>query len=206
MAGNQTVKDLDKKARLIGAKFEYFPVWYFNHRRKSSQGESEEILIEPAAATSVTEIRHVKLPAGDLRKYDTALDAQSQPPTVPLQAAMTWLAERQIPKEEIKEQALVHVPIYTFKYTYKGNPFTALVEAGTGGVLANIYPAKAESPYLLIGGLTALIYLCLALIPLIGGMVEGAEGAGIGLGICVGIGIIIAPVLFALAAWIAAKV
>ena len=29
MAGNQTVKDLDKKAQLTGSTFEYFPLWYF---------------------------------------------------------------------------------------------------------------------------------------------------------------------------------
>lgn len=51
MSGSQTVKDLDKKARVVGQSFEYFPVWYF--RRPSANG-GEEVLLRPAAATSVT--------------------------------------------------------------------------------------------------------------------------------------------------------
>src|SRR5512145_734027 len=50
MAGNQTVKDLDRKARLVGHTFEYFPIWLF---KRLSPGGKEEILIEPAAATSI---------------------------------------------------------------------------------------------------------------------------------------------------------
>jgi hypothetical protein len=154
----------------------------------------------------VSEIRHVKLPAGDLRKYEAQLDSQSRAPSVPLQAALDWLAERQIPQQEIAEQALVHIPLYTFKYRYGNDTYTALVEAGTGGVLVNIFPAKAEAPYRTAGCLTAFVFLCLALFPLVGYASNSAEGLGIGLLACVGLGVVAAPLLFALAAWIAAKV
>lgn len=203
MAGNQTVKDLDKKSRLQGSSFEYFPVWYFKRRQLNDQ---EQILLEPAAATSVTEIRNIKLPAGDLRKYEQAIDSQAHSPNVPLQTALGWMAERNVPQNEMVEQALVHIPIYTFKYEYRGNLYTALVEAGTGSVLANIYPAKAEAPYLLVGGLTAAVFLCLALIPVIGAVTGDTEGAITGLGICTGLGVIAMPLLFALALWVASKV
>lgn len=204
MAGNQTVKDLDRKAQLLGRTFEYFPLWYFKLRR--SDGNGEHVLLEPAAATSVSELRNLKLPAGDLRKYDDALDAQAHPPNVPLQAALKWLSERQNKKGEVVEQALVHVPLYTFKYSFQGNHYTAMVEAGTGGVFANLYPAKAEAPYLLAGGITALVFLCLSTFPLIGAMTDRASGAGIGLLACSGLGVLLAPALFALAAWVAAKI
>ncbi|MBN1147607.1 MAG: hypothetical protein JXA78_10155 [Anaerolineales bacterium] len=203
MAGNQTVKDLDQKSKITAVSFEYFPVWYFKRRLA---GGREEILLEPAAATSVSEIRNVRLPAGDLRKYDERLDSQARQPSVPLQAALDWLAERQVSQKEIAEQALVHIPLFTFKYTYGGNVYTAVVEAGTGGVLANIFPAKAEAPYLTAGCLTAFVFLCLALFPLIGYASEGADGLGVGLLACTGLGVVAAPLLFALAAWIAAKV
>lgn len=203
MAGNQTVKDLDQKARLAGSSFEYFPVWYFKRRMP---GGKEEILLEPAAATSVSEIRHVRLPGGDLRKYDAGLDSQSQPPTVPLQAAQSWLAERQVPTEEIIEQALVHIPLFSFKYIYQNSPYTALVEAATGGVFANIFPAKAEAPYQLVGGLAAIIFLCLATFPIFGAIADGESGAGVGLLACGGLSVLAFPLLFALAAWVAAKV
>jgi DNA-directed RNA polymerase subunit RPC12/RpoP len=203
MAGNETVKDLDKKSQVNGEAFEYFPVWYF--KRRSEDGK-EEILLEPAAATSVSELRKLKLPAGDLRKYDSSVDPTARPPSVPLETARGWTLERQPSSEKIAEQALVHIPLYTFKYTYQGKSYTAIVEAGTGGVFANIFPAKAEAPYLLAGGVTALVFLCLALIPVIGAATGRASGAGIGFLICAGVGIIAAPLLFALAAWVAAKI
>ncbi len=205
MAGNETVKDLDQKARLTGSTFEYFPLWYFK-RRTGEKVILEEITLEPAAATSVSEIRQLSLPAGDLRKYSPDLDAQAQAPSVPLQTALAWLEERDIPAAELAERALVHVPLYTFKYSYRDQAYTAVVEAGTGRVFANIFPAKAEVPYRLVGGLTALVALCLATIPLGGAVTSGWEGSGIGLLICAGLGLLAAPALFALAAWVAAKV
>jgi predicted RNA-binding Zn-ribbon protein involved in translation (DUF1610 family) len=204
MAGNQTVKDLDEKAHLLEGKSTYFPVWYFKRRQPDGR---EQVLLEPAAATSVSELKRLNLPAGDLRKYEVSLDAQATPPSVPLQAALAWLAEGQhTPQNEIAEQALVHIPIYTFKYDYRGKAYTAVVEAGTGGVYANIFPAKTEAPYLLAGGLAAVVFLCLASFPLIGALVDKGAGFGIGLLACAGVGILAGPALFALAAWVAAKV
>lgn len=204
MAGNQTVKDLDRKARITEAAFQFFPMWYFKRRRA---GGGEEIDLMPGAATAVSEIVHLRLPAGDLRKYNQDIDTQAVSPTVPLQAALSWLAaERQSPETGIAEQSLVHIPLYIFKYTYQDKFYTALVEGATGEVFANIYPAKAEAPYLLVGGLAALVYLCLALFPVVGGIADGSGGAAVGFGLCAAAGLIAAPVLFILAAWVAAKI
>jgi hypothetical protein len=202
MAGNQTVKDLDKKSRVVGSAFEYFPLWYFK-RRTSSR---EEILLEPAAATSVSELKKLILPAGDLRKYEASLDSQARPPTIPLEASLAWLEQRNIPRAEIVERSLVHIPLYTFKYVYQNKPYTAVVEAATGNVFANIFPAKAEAPYMMAGCAAALVYLCLALFPIAGVIVGGMSGATIGLVLCAALGLVAAPFLFALAAWVAAKV
>jgi hypothetical protein len=203
MAGNQTVKDLDKKARLMSSAFQYFPLWYF--KRRMADGK-ESILLEPAAAISVSEVRNIKLPAGDLRKYDPALDADAQVPSVPLEAVTKWLEERQVPGKELAERALVHLPLYGFKYNYQDKEYMAVVEAGTGGVFANIYPAKAEVPYQLIGGLTALVFLCISTFPVVGALSGYAEGILIGIALYVMLALLAAPVLFALALWIAAKV
>jgi DNA-directed RNA polymerase subunit RPC12/RpoP len=204
MAGNQTVKDLDQKASVQGGTFEYFPLWYFKRRRSDRQ---EEIILEPAAATSVSEISSLKIPAGDLRKYNPSLDSQAHPPSVPLETALGWLSENNaIPADEIIEKSLVHLPLYTFKYTYRSQTYTALVEAGTGGIFANIFPAKAEMPYRLVGGLTAAVFLCLATAPLIGAAIERGAGAALGLLVFLCLVAIAAPLLFALAARVAAKV
>lgn len=209
MAGNQTVKDLDRKARVTAQTFEYFPVWYI----KRGSRDKETITLEPAAATSVTELRQLRLPAGDLKKYDPAIDSQAHQPNVPLQTALHWslpgsaivqarTEQAGSTSDAVLETALVHIPLYTFKYNYENQTYTALVEAGTGATLANIYPAKAEAPYLLAGGLTAMVYLMLALIPLIFWDSLGA----VSLAIYIGLGLLAAPFLFALAVWVAAKV
>lgn len=202
MAGNQTVKDLDKKSRLAGVSFQYYPVWYFKHRR----GNQEVIDLQPAAATSVTELRHIKLLAGDLRKYEHALAGQSQEPNVPLETALEWLKTTAGGEVNLLESSLVHIPIYTFKYLYQNRTYTAIVEAATGSTIANIYPAKAEAPYLMAAGITGGVYLCLATFPLIGYAMGEEAGMATGLALCGGLGLLAAPFLFALAAWVAAKI
>jgi predicted RNA-binding Zn-ribbon protein involved in translation (DUF1610 family) len=203
MAGNETVKDLDKKSAVTQVTFEYFPVWYLKRRQPNG---SEETFIELAAATSVSELRRMRLTAGDLVKYDSHLDPQSQTPTVPLQTALEWLGQRATGGGELVEQFLVHIPLFTFKYQFKGQVYTAIVEAGSGVVFANIYPAKAETPYQAIGCATALVYLVLAFVPIVGAFMGGYSGTGLGLLGCVGVGLLLAPVMFGLAAWVAAKV
>jgi len=213
MAGNQTVKDLDKKSQVTAVTFQYFPMWYL--KRRQANGSSlaaglaagkEDILLEPAAAISVSELRGLKLPAGDLRKYTSRLDTEATAPSVPLDTALGWLEGRQVPRTEIIERALVHIPLYSCKYRYRGNEYLALVEGGTGGVVANIYPAKAEAPYQTIAIVSALVFLCLAVAPLVGIAVGGEAAFWVSTLVCLGGGVIAAPVLIALAAWVAAKV
>ena len=219
MSGAQTVKDLDKKSRVVEQSFEYFPLWYF--RQANPQGE--DVVLQPAAATSVTELKSLHVPAGDLRRYEPALDAQSVAPSVPLEAALAWLprpAALPSPADkaaasgtagissgvDLREMSLVHVPVYLFKYEYRAQRYAALVDAASGTVLANLFPAKAEAPYLLVGGVTALVFLCLALAPVIGGLAGDESGLSIGLAVCAGAGVIAAPILFAWAFWVASKI
>lgn len=203
MTGSQTVKDLDEKSRVIEVTFQYFPMWHFKFRRKDG---SEEIHLTPAAATAISEIGKLILPAGDLRKYTPEIEPQSQAPSVPLTAAQRWAAGEMQAGEAIIESSLVHIPVFQVKYNYKGSTYSALIEAATGEVFANLFPAKAEAPYLAVGLLTAAVFICLALIPLGTGAAGGGEGAVLGLGICAAAGLIAGPILFALAAWVAAKV
>jgi hypothetical protein len=224
MASSKTVKDLDKKARLVGTTFEYFPMWYIKYQ---FQGK-EMIELEPAAATSVTELRRLNLPAGDLQKYDPRLDAQAHTPSVPVDTAVGWVQQNRVgPTQgsggatqggggatqnsgggtvQIKESALVHIPIFSFKYVYNNQTYTAVVEAATGATLANIYPAKSEAPYVLAGGITAGVYLCLALVPIAFSAMNNGASTTVGLAICAGAGLVAAPFLFALALWVASKI
>lgn len=203
MSGNHTVKDLDKKSKVVGTQFEYFPLWYF--KSKDAKG-SETIALQPAAATATTEITHMKLPPGDLKKYNDRLDSDAQAPNVPLEAALDWVAHnKKMAAGQIAETALVHVPIYIFKYDYQGRTYTALVEASGGGVMANIFPEKSSAPYQLVAALAGLTFACLATWPVIGA-ISGGEGVFLGIGGCVAAGIPAAAVFMGLAAWVSQKV
>ncbi len=206
MSGSQTVKDLDKKARVEGQMFQYFPLWYF----KWKDGQDEEEALRPAAATSVTELSNLKLPAGDLQSYTSALDSQAVPPSVPLDAALEWLQTSRTAKDPgklaVEETAVVHVPLYFYKYTYARGSYTAVVDAASGSVYASVFPPKAEAPYQVVAIVTALIYLCLATFPLIGMASAGSSGTSVGLISCAGLGAIAAPLLFAWAFWVASKI
>jgi hypothetical protein len=199
MSGSETVKDLDQKSQVTGYTFQFFPVWYFKW------GQTEQITLQPAAATSVSELAKIPIPAGDLEPYTSAMDAQSQPPSVPLEAALDWFRQGN-PSAEVKEMSLVHVPIYIFKYIFKGQTYTAVVDAANGTVMANIYPAKAEAPYLLVGIVAATVYLCLAVFPVAGGIMDNNSGVGTGVLLCGGIGLLAVPLFIAWGAWVAAKV
>lgn len=203
MGGNQTVKDLDKKSQVTEGSFAYFPLWYIKSANADGQ---EEIRQFPAAATSITEIRRIKVPAGDLRKFEDAIQPEAQPPSVPLETALGWLRDRGVTRDQIKELAVVHVPLYFFKYTFKEDYYSSVVDGATGEVFANIYPAKPESPYRMIGAATALVFLFLATFPVAGTIIGGPEGLGFGFLVCSVVGIILAPILLAIAAWVAAKI
>ncbi len=204
MSGNDTVKDLDKKAQVIGKSFAYFPLWYF---KRMDQHSKETILLEPAAATAISEIKTMQLPPGDLVKYTPNIDADAEQPTVPLESALEWVVEDElIPRQEIIESAIVHVPLYRFKYKFQGRDYTALVDAASGKVMANIFPAKEEMPYQLVGGAAAATYLILSVFPLIGGLVGGEAGFSGAIGLCGGLGLLAAPILMAIAAYVSQKV
>jgi len=202
MAGNQTVKDLDLKSKVVSTAFQYFPLWSV---KTKVQGR-ESVVLEPAAAISISEIKSLDIPSGDLRKYDPALDAQAVPPSVPFPAMLKWLGARGLAADTVAEAALVHIPIYIFKYQYGRKMYTAMVEGASGKVFANLFPPKAEEPYMLVATAAVVGFLITSSFPVIGYLTHGAAGLGVGfLAWLVGTGLWAIPV-FALAALVSAKV
>ena len=100
----------------------------------------------------------------------------------------------------------MHLPIYIFKYDFGGQSYTALVEGGTGKVFANLFPPKAETPYLAVATIATIGFLLLSCLPLAGFAVYEWNGALIGLGLYLLAGVAFAAVVFAMAAWVSAKV
>lgn len=202
MAGNETVKDLDVKARVVSSEFDYFPLWYL----KVDDGPGQREVLAPAAATSVTAVRDLALPAGDLVRFESSLVSQAIPPTVPLEAVLSWQSQPGLRREQVREAALVHVPLYFFKYEYGDRTYTAVVEAASGRVLANLYPAKSEAPYRAVALATALVFVCLASMPVAGYLAGIPDGLNLGALVCVVGGVVTVPAAFVAALWVASRV
>jgi len=171
MAGNQTVKDLDKKCTITKTDFYYFPVWYF----KTKDSSGDKIYIQPAATTSVSEIKKIPIPAGALKFYEKELynDDQMLKPDVLYDSAKTWLQSSGVDPNNIAEAALVHIPFYQFYYTYNNQTYTGIVEASSGQVYANIYPAKSEAPFKIVFTLSIIAFIITTILCFIVGFVIG---------------------------------
>ena len=203
MAGNDTVKGLDEAARIARPSFEMFPMWMV----RVAQGETERVLLEPAAATSIIELTDIVIPAADLEPYDHTMDDQAIIPTVPYETMKRWLAENhRVDAEAIREASLVHLPLFVFKYMFKERHYTAVVDAASSKVLATIYPSKKETPYFAIGSLGCLIYFFVALIPLGGYLLGEMEGLLIGILVYIIVAILAAIPIFLMAAYVSSKV
>jgi len=201
MGGNDTIKDLDKKAEITETWLEMFPMWLV----RTEQNNTEKVILEPAAALTVTELTELTIPAADLEPYDHTLDGQAIPPTVPIDTVKKWLNDNQgIKASDITEISLVHLPIFRCKYTLDGRVYSAVVDASSSKVFANIFPSKWEAPYVVIGFFAFIAYFCAALVPY--GAYATDMGVGLGILLYIGVAIVLAIPIFVIAAYISAKV
>lgn len=158
MAGNDTVKDLDRKSSIEAVEAITFPVWMFRSRQKG--GEAAHI--EPAAATPIPQIADLKIPAGELQPYEAESGAlERAQATVPMETARGWLSQRGV--ENVFESSLVALPLWRCRYSLEGFSYQAFVDGSTGEVMATVFPEKAEAPYYLVAGLGMLVFVALGL-------------------------------------------
>jgi len=203
MAGNKTVKGLDKKAKIERIQFQLFPMWFV----RVSRNGKEQVILEPAAALSVSELKHTKIPAADLEPYDINFDEDAVTATVPYDALLHWLNDNYaLAETDISEISLVHLPIYQVKYSLDDRHYTAVVDAATSEVFANIYPSKWEVPYLAIGAAAFAAFFCASLIPLAGYLAGGVGGFALGMGIYAIAVAVLSVVFFVAAALVSSKV
>jgi len=203
MGGNDTVKNLDKKATITSTEFQLWPMWQIRTR---IQGQ-EKVFLKPAAAISVLDVTQLSVPASDLEPFDYEVSVEAIDPTVPLNTVKKWLIEDQrIVANAITEKALVHLPVYIFNYSFDGRNFLAVVDAATGKVFADVFPSKLEIPYQTIGGIGCILYFLAALVPAVGFLTGGITGLGGGLIVYLIVGAIISVPIFIVAATISAKI
>lgn len=153
MAGNDTVKDLDRKSKLNSLAAVTFPMWLFRARG----GKRETVIVEPAAPTPIPALADLAIPAGKLEPYKGADDgAEAVPVGIPLETARGWVEQRKV--GEIGEVALVEIPLWRASYEYDRTKFQAVIEGSTGRVLATVFPEKSESPYFLVAVLGLIFF------------------------------------------------
>lgn len=158
MAGNDTVKDLDRKSEVREVTALSFPVWLFRGRREGA----ESAYIEPAAPTPIPQLMDLEIPAGELRPYEPEEDARASEATIPLETARGWLSDRGV--SEVFESSLVQLPLWECHYVFDGRPYVALVDGSTGAVLAAVYPEKAEAPYYIVAIVGLILFGLLGLL------------------------------------------
>ncbi|HEX9668797.1 MAG TPA: hypothetical protein VGC93_04870, partial [Thermoanaerobaculia bacterium] len=88
MAGNETVKDLDRKAAVEELVPVSFPMWFFRMRLESG----EDVAVEPAAPTPVPQLADLDVPAGKLEPYaPEGGHVEEVAAGVPLATARGWV-------------------------------------------------------------------------------------------------------------------
>ena len=148
MAGNETVKDLDRKSKIERFDSISFPMWLF----RGDSGGDEVSYVAPAAPVPIPHLIDFELPPGQLEPYEGASDGVEEAEvTIPVETARAWLDSRHT--GATLETALVQVPLWRCRYRYKGSEYLALIDATSGAVLASVFPEKLESPYYLVVGL-----------------------------------------------------
>jgi len=100
---------------------------------------------------------------------------------------LDWLIGRGVQSDQVTEAALVHLPVYVYKYDFAGKSYSAMVEGASGKVFANIFPAKAETPYFMWRRYPAALPVRQHLSHYRGLFNRGA-GLGLGLLACLGAG------------------
>jgi hypothetical protein len=163
MAGNETVKDLDRLATIQNEELTYFPMWRF----VVGQNNGDQEFSEPACSSSICDLRSLPLSGGSLQFFSPN-QFQGMPlkePDILLDSAAQWLqSESGASKDLIKETNLIHVPFYSFQYQFSSNSYNAVVDGTTGRVLASVFPAKAELPFIGIAVFCAFVFFVLGLI------------------------------------------
>jgi hypothetical protein len=203
MAGNQTVKNLDSKAQITETTLQLIPLWLVRAKQKGV----EKVVIEPAVALPILQLLETSIPAASLMPFDHSVSQDALEPTVPYDTVIKWLKENQkIEQNEISEVSLVHLPIYVCKYQFDGRSYTAVVDAASSKVFADVFPSKWETPYMTIAAVTFALYFCASLIPAGGYINSGGVGLAAGAGIYCLASVVIAIPIFIVASMISAKV
>jgi len=142
-AGPKMAKNLDSMAQLAGIKSQYFPVYMF---KRDVQGK-EEVRVEPAGSTTLPGLHSLKVPAGELRMFDSQYDVGSVELIKPDIEMISYLGN--LPGTP-KEQALVYFPIWRLDYVFDQKRHEVIIDASSGEVFASEFPGRGSAAYVVV--------------------------------------------------------
>jgi hypothetical protein len=156
LASGATVANLERDARIADPVLELFPFWAFTIATEAG----DKVVLEPAAPSSLQGLQGLGLPPGESvpASPESLGTTPCHAPEVPLATARQWLVSRH-GDATVTRTVLYHLPFYRFTYTYRGATYSAAVDAVAGHVLPAAYPAKAETPYVLVTVLAVALFL-----------------------------------------------
>jgi hypothetical protein len=156
LGGRDTVADLDRKARLAAPTLEYFPFWAFTVVRNGQ----ERVALQPAAPSALQGLQGFELPPGTTRpaSAEGAAGVPMIDPEVPVDTAREWLKTRFGTDVRVRKTVLYHLPIFRTPYSWQGRSYQAAVDAISGKVFPADFPAKAETPFVMVAAVALAVF------------------------------------------------
>jgi hypothetical protein len=150
-AGSAAAKDLDRLARVVSIKKQYFPVYLF---KRDAQGK-DKVSVEPARSTTLPGLHSLKVPAGDIRIFDQSYkaDAELLQPDIDMTAYLPKL------EGTAKEQALLYFPLWLLSYQFDGKQYDLVIDGSSGETFVADFPARKAAPYLMLAAAAFAVFL-----------------------------------------------
>lgn len=149
-AGPSLAKDLEREAQITSVEKIYFPVFLF----RRGVGGQEKSIIKPAKGTTLPGLQNLVIPPGDLRVFDSTVSTRGAEVIPPEISVETYLAD--LPGTA-KEQALLYLPFFVFRYRYQGTDYISVMGGNSGRVHTSGFPGRSAAPYALVVGEGSLL-------------------------------------------------
>lgn len=144
-AGPEMAADLEKNVIVQDISRQFFPLFRF----RTFDAGKNVVVIRPARVSTLPGLSSPRLPAGDLRAWERGFDpgdAEVLDSTIP---PSTYIPD--LPGE-LKEQALIYVPLSTIAYEYGGNAYLVVIDGSAGQVYPGVFPVRSSRPYGVVMG------------------------------------------------------
>lgn len=152
-AGPSLAKGLEHDAEVLSVEKLFFPVFLF---RRVVNGVERSIL-KPAKGTTLPGLQSQIVPPGDMRVFDSTFSPGDAEVVSPEMSIETYLPD--LPGTA-KEQALLYLPFFVFRYRYQGADYTSVMGGTSGRVYTAGFPARSAAPYtLVVGGGFAIAFV-----------------------------------------------